>query len=297
MSMHTIGSDARVRIQRVIHTIHAVADIAACRALYLNILGGLIFAEGYYEAEDRDMALLYVGDHMIEPMAPRDPARLDKHFARYLHRYGQGFHSFEIKIEDGPAVAARLKEAGCKLSAESAVFFFVRQESTGGVLLEVCATSMPNDPHGRRNWRPDWAAGHPTTLLGLDHIACATRDVEAALRFFTGVCDGELLADERVLLPQPGRRALVRLADTRVAFIQPDDAGTGPLGAFLEPPTSGVYALVWRVEDESAAEAVLRKQGLRTSRAGCISAGFAIDPGDFLGARHEFTAARHSPTR
>jgi catechol 2,3-dioxygenase-like lactoylglutathione lyase family enzyme len=282
------GTDSRVRIKRVIHTIHAVADIGACRALYLDNLGGLIFAEGYFEAEDRDMALLYVANHMIEPMAPRDPARLDRHFARYLHRYGPGFHSFEIKIEDGPAVAARLKAAGCKLSAEYGIFFYVRQESTGGVLLEVCETPMPNDPQDRRGWHADWAAGHPTTLIGLDHIACVTRDLETALGFFTGLCDGELLADERIVAPQPGRRALVRLADTRVAFIQPDDAGTGPLGAFLEPPTSGVYALVWRVEDAAAAEAVFQKKGLHTTRAACVSSGFAIDPRDFLDARHEF---------
>lgn len=73
--------DSPVKVRRVIHTIHAVADIAACRAAYLNLLGGMIFAEGYFEAEDRDMALLYVADHMIEPMAPRDPARLEKHCA------------------------------------------------------------------------------------------------------------------------------------------------------------------------------------------------------------------------
>src|SRR5579862_6414326 len=157
-------TESRVKVRRVIHTIHAVADIAPCRARYLDVLGGLIFAEGYFEAEDRDMALLYVANHMVEPMAPRDPARLEKHFARYLHRYGPGYQSFEIKIQDGPAVASQLKAAGVKLSAEYGVFFYVRQESTGGVLLEVCETSMPNDPYDRRHWRGDCAEGHPTTL-------------------------------------------------------------------------------------------------------------------------------------
>ena len=37
-----------VKIKRVIHTIHAVIDIAAGRAKYLDVLGGLIFAEGYF---------------------------------------------------------------------------------------------------------------------------------------------------------------------------------------------------------------------------------------------------------
>ncbi len=283
--------DKRIKIKRVIHTIHAVADIEACRAKYLDILGGLIFAEGYFEAEDRDMALLYVANHMVEPMAPRDPNRDDMHFARYLQRYGQGFHSFEIKIDDGPAAAATLKEAGCKLSAEYGIFFYVRQESTGGVLLEVCEVPMPNDPYDRRNWRPDWSEGHPTTLLGLDHIACVTPDIERALGFFTGQLDGELLADERILTPQPGRRVVLQLADTKVAFTQPDDLNNGPLGSFLKPPTSGVYALVWRVEDEATAETFFQKNKLRTTRDGCFSSGFAIDPRDFLDARHEFISS------
>jgi len=283
--------DSRVKVRRIIHTIHAVPDIAACRAQYMDLLGGLIFAEGYFEAEDRDMALLYVADHMIEPMSPRDPARLDKHFARYLHRYGPGFHSFEIKIDDGPAVAAKLKEQGCKLSAEYGFFFYVRQESTGGVLLEVCERPMPNDPYERGHWRPDWAGRHPTTLAGIDHIACVIPDAGRALAFFTELLDGELLADERMALPQPARRILVRLAGTRVAFIQPDDAGQGPLAEFLEPPTSGIYSLVWRVEDTEAAERFFREKGLHTTREACVSGGFAIDPHDFSSARHEFILA------
>jgi catechol 2,3-dioxygenase-like lactoylglutathione lyase family enzyme len=280
--------DSRVKVRRVIHTIHAVADIAACRAQYMDVLGGLIFAEGYFEAEDRDMALLYVADHMIEPMSPRDPARLEKHFARYLHRYGAGFHSFEIKIDDGPAVAAQLKEHGCKLSAEYGFFFYVRQESTGGVLLEVCERPMPNDPYERGNFRPDWTGRHATTLMGLDHIACVIPDLARARAFFTEILDGELLADERIVLPQPGRRIRVRLAGTHVAFIQPDDAELGPLAEFLEPPTSGIYSLVWRVEDTAAAERFFHDKGLRTTREACVSGGFAIDPRDLSSARHEF---------
>jgi catechol 2,3-dioxygenase-like lactoylglutathione lyase family enzyme len=285
-------SGARLPVRRIIHAIHVVPDLAACRARYLDILGGLIFAEGYFEAEDRDMALLYVANFMLEPMAPRDPARLEKHIARYLHRYGPGFQSFEIKVDDGPTAAAQLKAGGARLSAEYGNFFYVRQESTGGVLLEVCDGPMPNDPPEHRPWQTEWLRDHPTTLLGLDHIACVTADVEASLAFFTRQLDGELLSDERILDPQPARRVLVRLADSRVAFIQPDDPRAGPLGEFLQPPTSGIYALVWRVGDPAAAEEFFHRKGLRTTRDRCVSRGFAIDPSDFLNGRHEFIAPR-----
>jgi catechol 2,3-dioxygenase-like lactoylglutathione lyase family enzyme len=278
----------RTKIKRVVHTIHAVIDIAACRAKYLDVLGGLIFAEGYFEAEDRDMALLYVADCMIEPIAPHNAAREDKPLARYLRRNGQRLHSFEIQIDKGPELSAKLKAAGYKLATDYGFFFFVRAESTGGVLLEVCETPMPNDPYDRRGWRPEWSEGHKSSLLRLDHIACVTPNLEAVLTLFTGQLDGEIVADDRIRLPQPARRILLRLADTNVAFTQPDDAGDGPLGTFLALPTSGIYALVWQVEDEAVAEAFFQKKGLRTTRDDCLSPGFAIEPEDFLGARHEF---------
>jgi catechol 2,3-dioxygenase-like lactoylglutathione lyase family enzyme len=150
---------------------------------------------------------------------------------------------------------------------------------------------MPNDPYERGDFRPDWAGRHATTLKGLDHIACVIPDVARALAFFTGLLDGELLADERIALPQPARRVLVRLAGTQVAFVQPDDCGQGPLAEFLEPPTSGIYSLVWRVEDLEAAETFFREKGVRTTREACVSAGIAIDPRDFSSARHEFICA------
>jgi catechol 2,3-dioxygenase-like lactoylglutathione lyase family enzyme len=285
-----------VKVSRIIHTIHATRDIAACRGRYLDVLGGLIFAEGYFEPEDRDMALLYVADHMIEPMAPRDPARDDKAFARYLKRFGQGFHSFEIKVDNARQAAAKLKAAGCQLATEYDTFFFVRQPSTGGVLLEVCEIPMTNDPYDRRNWSPAWAEGLPSTLSRLDHIACVTADLDGALAFFAGALDGERLLDERVGAPQPGRRILVRLGDTRVAFIQPDDLETGALAAFLRAPNPGIYSLTWTVEDAAAAQAAFTAKGLRLTRDGCVSGGFAIEPEDFFGARHEFVQIERAPS-
>jgi catechol 2,3-dioxygenase-like lactoylglutathione lyase family enzyme len=286
--MQTTAKAGPIAVSRIIHTIHATVDIEACRGRYLNALGGLIFAEGYFEGEDRDMALLYVADHMIEPMAPRDPARTEMAFARYLQTYGPGFHSFEIKIDNAREAAATLQAAGYKLATVYDTFFFVRQASTGGILLEVCEIPMTNDPYDRRNWSPAWGEGLSSTLSRLDHIVCVTADLEAALSFFTGALDGELLTDEPIAAPQPARRAVVRLGDTRVAFIQPNAAEGGPLGAFLSKPNSGVYGMVWTVEDPAKAEADFTGKGLRITRDGCVSEGFAIDPEDFFGARHEF---------
>jgi catechol 2,3-dioxygenase-like lactoylglutathione lyase family enzyme len=284
----------RIAVERIIHTIHATTDIYACRLLYQDALGGLVFAENYFPAEDRDCALLYVTDHMVEPMAPRNPEDLTKPYARMAAKIGQAFHSFELKVTDGKAASAAFREAGAKVASDYGVFFFVKPESTGGVLLEVCEGPMPNDPYDRGSWNPKIGRGHAGQVLVLDHIACVTADIEAALAFFTGQVDGELVGDAQVDQPQPARRVVVRLGGTDIAFLQPDDPARGPLGAFLAKPQNGIYALVWKIADEARARAHFEGERLklRLTDEGCVSDGFAIDPADFLGARHEFVAAQ-----
>lgn len=283
-----------VHVPRIIHTIHATTDIYTCRLLYQDALGGLVFAENYFPAEDRDCALLYVANHMVEPMAPRNPEDMTKPYARMAARIGQAFHSFELKVADGKAASQAFRDAGAVTASDYGVFFFVKPESTGGVLLEVCETGMPNDPVDRPGgWGAAVGTGHASGVLRLDHIACVTAEIEKAVQFFTRCVDGKVLSDEQVTQPQPARRVVIRIGDTDVAFLQPDDAATGPLGAFLAKKQNGIYALVWQVADAEKARAhftggLLK---LRLTGEGCVSTGFAIEPDDFLGARHEFVAA------
>ncbi|MDR2856700.1 MAG: VOC family protein [Novosphingobium sp.] len=282
---------SRVKVSRIIHTIHATHDLYKCRLLYQDALGGLVFAENYFPAEDRDCALLYVANHMVEPMAPRTPDDVSKPFARLTGKIGQSFHSFELKVANGKEASQAFRDAGAAVASDYGIFFFVKAESTGGVLLEVCETPMPNDPYDRPGgWGPQVGIGHACSVLRLDHIACVTGDMAKALHFFTGVVDGEIISDERTERPQAGRRVLLRIGDTQVAFIQPDDTAAGPLGAFLGKPQNGIYALVWEVSDAAQAQAHFARLGLRRTQDGCVSPGFAIDPEDFLGARHEFVA-------
>ncbi|HEX8057450.1 MAG TPA: lactoylglutathione lyase [Novosphingobium sp.] len=284
---------SRIHVPRIIHTIHATTDIYACRLLYQDALGGLVFAENYFPAEDRDCALLYVANHMVEPMAPRNPEDMTKPYARMASKIGQAFHSFELKVENGKEASQAFRDAGATVASDYGVFFFVKAESTGGVLLEVCETGMPNDPYDRAGgWGAQVGTGHASSVLQLDHIACVTHDADKAVAFFTGAVDGELLVDERTELPQPARRVLIRIGDTDVAFIQPDDTAYGPLGAFLGKQQNGIYALVWQIADEAQARGHFDKLSLRQTAEGCVSPGFAIDPEDFLGARHEFVVGR-----
>jgi catechol 2,3-dioxygenase-like lactoylglutathione lyase family enzyme len=287
-----------IHVPRIIHTIHSTTDIYGMRLRYQDALGGLVFAENYFPAEDRDCALLYVANHMIEPMAPRNPDDLTKPYARMSAKIGQAFHSFELKVADGKAASQAFRDAGAVTASDYGVFFFVKPESTGGVLVEVCETGMPNDPYDRTSsvpsaWGPQHGTGHASGVLRLDHIACVTAEIDKAVNFFTRCVDGEVLADEKINQPQSARRVTIRIGDTNVAFIQPDDTAAGPLGAFLAKKQNGIYALVWQVADEAAARAHFTggQLKLRLTEDACVSPGFAIDPDDFFGGRHEFFRA------
>lgn len=280
-------TDAAIGIQRVLHTIHAVRDVNPLRKIYQDTFGAIAFAERYHEGEDRDMTLLYAADHMVELMAPRRPEP-DTTFARYLHRFGESFHSFELRVDSAPAAAALCEAHGLALSTVYPLFFFVKPQSTGGVLVQFCGKPLENDPQNYRNWNPDWIEGHPSTLRRLRHIACFVRDREAALRFFTEIVDGKLLSDEHVEMPQPGRCARVLLGDTTVALFSADDPGTGVFADYFTKPRSGIYALVWEVEDLAAARAHIESRGHPTEPAALEHGGFAIPAEAFFGARHEF---------
>src|ERR1700755_3386578 len=110
-----------IKVQRIIHTIHATTDIHACRLLYQNALGGLVFAENYFPAEDRDAVLLYVANHMVEPMAPRNADDMTKPYARLISKIGQSFHSFELKVRNGTEASQAFRDAGCTLASDYGV--------------------------------------------------------------------------------------------------------------------------------------------------------------------------------
>jgi hypothetical protein len=147
-------------------------------------------------------------------------------------KIGQAFPFVRAQGPDGKAASQAFRDAGAVTASDYGIFFFVKPESTGGVLLEVCEVPMPNDPYDRKGWGPEVGVGHACAVTGLDHIACVTADINKAIRFFTESVDGAIVADGRTELPQPGRRVVINIGDTDVAFIQPDDTASGPAGRF-----------------------------------------------------------------
>ncbi|MET0181485.1 MAG: hypothetical protein ABW199_01220 [Caulobacterales bacterium] len=277
-------SGDRIKAERLMHSIHAVKDITAARQLYMRAFAGLAFSEGYHEGEDRDMNLIYVADHMVEPMAPRDVNAADRTFARFLQRYGESFHSIEFKVANSPAAAQRCKDLGVALTTEYDIFFFVHPKSTGGIILEATEVFMFNDPADLPSWNPDWMKGHPSHIRKLAYVACTTKDMDASLRVFTEVFDGEILGEDRVTWPQAARRVMVTVGGTKIALYAPE--GEGALAAYQQGPSSGVYALCWESDDLAATEKWFGRFDLKLESKNPKR--FSLDPAGVFGARHWF---------
>lgn len=240
---------------RYLHTIHAAPECERLRHIYTDVFGGLVFHESYYPPEDRDAALLYVADHMIEVMSPRNVDDLSFMYARYLQKAGPSYHSISFRVQDVPAAKARCDELGVRINTEGPGLIFLHPKSTGGIIMELTDHRMPNDPWDLPNWRRDWAAGRPDRPHALAHIVCAPRNPAAALAFLTEVLDGR--ADKPVTVEWPERASAtrVRVADITLIVLDPHDRENGPLARFSGGPNAGVYALAWSVADPAATAA------------------------------------------
>ncbi len=251
----------RLRIKRLFHTTQAVTDVAAARIAYLEAFGGMTFLEGYHPGEDRDMALVYVADQMLEPMAPRDAGALDRVFARYLSRHGEGWHSFAFTVADAAGAARLLRAGGCEITTEYANFFLLHPRAAGGVLLEFCDVEIPQDPYYLPGWNRDWAMSRTDRPRRMAYVCCVVPDAEVTARFFTEQLDGRATGEGRLDWPQPARFVDVAVADARLRIVAPDGAD-GPLGRYLAGRRSGVYAVGWEVAEVDAAAAIMRGAGL-----------------------------------
>lgn len=238
--------------QRYLHTIHAATACERLRHIYCDTFGGIVFSENYFAPQDRDAALLYVADHMIEVMAPRDPADESFMFARYVRKAGQGYHSISFKVADCAAGHRRCDELGIAINTTGPGLIFLHPRSTGGFIVELTDNRMPNDPWDLPHWRRDWAEGRPDRPHRLAHVVCAPRAPAAAVGFLVDVLEGEVVETTRLEWPQPATATRVRVSDIDLVVLTPDAAASGPLVDFARGPNCGVYALAWEVASSDA---------------------------------------------
>ncbi|HEY3941268.1 MAG TPA: VOC family protein [Acidimicrobiales bacterium] len=282
--------------ERIVHVIHAVDDYNATRVRYMNVLGALVFAEHYHPDADRDMNLFYVADFMIEPMAPRrtprageahdGPAAMASIYANYLDRYGEGWHSFELAVDNLPGVIENLSAQGIRVSPGVP---FTHPRDAFGFCIEMIpkGMSMPGDPIGYRGWNPRWFEGNPMTLEGIAAIAHTVTAVGPARDFLVNTFGAVVLDEDAVDRPEPMERSRVELAGVELLLLAPTGT-SGPVTEQVSRRGFGIYSLVWKVASQSDARQRLAQLGIRVQEGSTALGDFAIDPADMFGARHEF---------
>jgi methylmalonyl-CoA epimerase len=130
-----------VQLGRLDHVGVAVADLAAARALYEQVLGLEVTHEEVIEDQGVHELLLSAGDAFVQLVAPLSP---DTPVGRFLARRGEGVHHVGYAVPDVAAALADLRTQGVeviepapRIGSGGTTIAFLHPKSMGGVLVEL----------------------------------------------------------------------------------------------------------------------------------------------------------------
>jgi methylmalonyl-CoA epimerase len=130
-----------VQLGRLDHVGVAVADLAAARALYEQVLGLEVTHEEVIEDQGVHELLLSAGDAFVQLVAPLSP---DTPVGRFLARRGEGVHHVGYAVPDVAAALADLRAQGIeviepapRIGSGGTTIAFLHPKSMGGVLVEL----------------------------------------------------------------------------------------------------------------------------------------------------------------
>jgi methylmalonyl-CoA epimerase len=130
-----------VQLGRLDHVGVAVADLAAARALYEQVLGLEVTHEEVIEDQGVHELLLSAGDAFVQLVAPLSP---DTPVGRFLARRGEGVHHVGYAVPDLADALADLRGQGVeviepapRIGSGGTTIAFLHPKSMGGVLVEL----------------------------------------------------------------------------------------------------------------------------------------------------------------
>jgi len=278
---------ATLEVEKVIHINQVLGDFDDANRFYADVFGAVEYMRNYDQDQRRDASLFVIGDTCIELFSPRDDESL---LGANLAKYGDSWHSFELKVPDLAAAKAVMDEHGVRVTTHRPpAFFMVHPRDVHGLLLEVCAHDMHNDPRLEPAWTAQPWRDHPLGIDRLNALTAAVRDVDAAKAFF-GALLGVAPVHEGVR-DGIGRTASFWLANTMLELVEPADDGS-PVAAYIERYGPRMWSLDCLVADVAAARAHLEGKGLRVVD-GAGDGWIAIDPRDNYGVLWQFTDQPH----
>jgi methylmalonyl-CoA/ethylmalonyl-CoA epimerase len=126
----------------------AVADLAAARSLYEQVLGLEVTHEEVIEDQGVHELLLRSGDAFVQLVAPLHP---DTPVGRFLARRGEGIHHVGYAVPDVAAAITALRAHGVevvdpapRIGSGGTTIAFLHPKSMGGVLVELVEEGTGN---------------------------------------------------------------------------------------------------------------------------------------------------------
>lgn len=131
----------RVNVKRIDHVGIAIADVAAAKRVYEDLLGLTLTREEVVEEQGVRTYFYPVAGvklELLESITPDGPV------ARYLEKRGAGMQHLAVEVDDIVAAIAELKAKGVRMldetprrGVEDTRIAFVHPKDTHGVLLEL----------------------------------------------------------------------------------------------------------------------------------------------------------------
>ncbi len=287
----------------MIHSVHMTNDVAQLNRFYEEVFGGLLFMgvdePNYLPVEDRYAGLVLISDLCIETMAPKMPADPVKPVGKFYTKFGRHLHSVGYKVDDLVGLGNDLIAKGVYIGAPGGgqikqmdtetIYFYPNPRDTYGLMVELCAMEMPNDPRLFANWTShvkQWELVHPLGIKRLGWVTLGVRDLDDAVARYVELFEAERVhagTDEA----EGARFEILHLGDTLLRLAQPLEPTT-PLGQHVAKWGNMIYGITLVVRDLDAAQDWLGRKSVRTTRLNPDLV--AADPADTFGAPYFFTA-------
>lgn len=136
-----------MQVNRIDHVGIAIADLAAAKRVYEDILGLTLTREEVVEEQGVRTHFYPVAGVKLELLESITP---DGPIARFLEKRGAGLQHLAVEVDDIEAAIAELKGKGVRMldetprrGVENSRIAFVHPKDTHGVLLELVQLDRP----------------------------------------------------------------------------------------------------------------------------------------------------------
>jgi hypothetical protein len=286
----------------MIHAVHMTDDVRRLNQFYEEVFGGVTYMgveePSYLPPEDRWASLIMISDLCIETMAPNMPIDPTKPVGKFYSKFGEHLHSVGYLVGDLAGLGNRLTGKGIyigkpgggpisKIDSQTA-YLFPSPRDTGGLMVELCQTHMPNDPRELDSWssmRKFWELSHPLGIKRLLYVTLGVRDLQTAVQVYVDTMQAIPIAEGTDDGGQY-KFATIQLGDSLLQVAESLDEES-LLSRHVTQWGNMIYSITFRVNDLDSAQAWLNCKGIKTSRPrdGLLAA----DPADTFNAPYFFT--------